>query len=106
MFINDIIDSDGNILQNTVHVLAKLKTTSTWIYEFNIVLNSIPRTWKTTLKSPSPIASNTKTYFRALDERFFYFTNKTFYPYLNNTHAEKPHIQRVGENTFNVDPYK
>jgi len=103
-FINDIIDCDGNISQNVV--LAKLKTKPNPISEFNIVKNSIPRSWKITLKSPLSKASNTKTCLRALDERFFHFTNKEFYRYLNNTQAEKPYIQHVWENTFNVDPYK
>jgi len=50
--------------------------------------------------------NNTNTCLRALDERFFYFTNKDFCRNLNNTQAEETYIQRVWENTFNVDPYK
>ena len=62
LFVNDIIDDQGQINEDII--LHKLIKKTYWISEFNQLKNAIPKTWKNILKSDSSLKSKVKTELR------------------------------------------
>ena len=62
LFVNDIIDNQGQINEDII--LQKLINKTNWISEFNQLKNAIPKLWKNILKSDNSLKSKVKTELR------------------------------------------
>ena len=109
LFVNDIIDEQGEINEETI--LQKLIDKTNWISELNIVKNAIPKTWKKILRIDSSLKTKVKTELKINLKTTIgkwinidLMTNKLFYSKIIQTKFSKPYIHTywnsVVENHF------
>ena len=104
LFIDNILSVNGTFCETKV--LQNLKDKRNWLSEFNIIVSSIPRSWKEIIKNNAPLKSKVKTELKLLGSSTFNInklSNKQIYNTYMKKSFEKPFIHSFWKTRFNTN---